>query len=98
MTLHITITNGLWLKAGEEAIMQRIAQIIHGVDRQVERKLSGYAWTLDVSGNNWWASELQLQEIDGRPVGTLELAYRYGGGGNAEFFTALGVVLNWLFQ
>lgn len=93
---EVTVTNGLWLKAGEEKIVRRIAEIAIGKHAVTAQKDDGSKWSLDVHGNDWWTSEMALSE--GGRTGTLRVNFRYGGGGNAAAMDALQTWLNWVFK
>jgi len=88
MTITIMIGSGIWLRAGEEAIVRRIAQVVRGDAALLQEKPSGWKWNL-CPGNDWWAGRLNLD--------TITLSYRYGGGGNSQMMNALQVFLCWIF-
>lgn len=80
-----------WLD-NEEALARRVAAVVVGIHALPERKTSGYEWSLHPGSNNWFMEKSREEgETD-----TYNIYFRYGGGGNAEFMTALQTVLQWL--
>lgn len=103
MEIRVEVKSGIWLNAGEEAVIRRIAEIVagHANAEHCQQQDRGYKWGLCVTGNDWWASEMTREpNPDGeRMMGVIKVAYRYGGGGsNSDMMRALQTYLNWIFK
>lgn len=65
----------------EKEFVKRISQIVGGdIKWEPCIKEGGYRWQID-RGNNWWCNI--------NPDGTIEIDYRYDGGGNTEYVDAV---------
>lgn len=85
---HLPLTQrGDPLTDTERWVLKRIAMMVVGTTEFYEQT-DGYRWMLGTT-NDWW--------MDRRRAGAFLLAYRYGGGGNAEFMLKLRDVIWWLF-
>lgn len=102
MQIRVEVKSGIWYKAGEEAVIRRIAEIVagHANADQCQQKKDGYKWGLHVGGNDWWATEMTTEQNPehGAKMGVITVHYRYGGGGNEPMMKALETFLNWTFQ
>jgi len=90
--IMITVNRPLWLMAGEEAVIRRIAMVVIGHDDGVAEQPTGYKWALNQSGNDWWASGIE--------DGILRVDYRYGntpGSGGEQMMIGLEEFLAWIF-
>jgi len=82
----------------ETELAKRIARIVSYSDAFCQKKESGYKWSLNYQGNDWWMSG--IEEVEGRlgfdshRHAIVKVSYRYGHG-HEKMMEALKVFLQW---